>query len=108
VNALLNTIISNSIKNVFVISGDTHSSFIDDGKNSLIPEIGASNLDVNNSNLGKKLNSLGINIWNKGTYNEDGHTYGRVRFFFGEEDYALLEIINERKEIILSHRLDAE
>jgi phosphodiesterase/alkaline phosphatase D-like protein len=108
VNALLNTIISNSIKNVFVISGDTHSSFIDDGKNSLIPEIGASNLDVNNSNLGKKLNSLGINIWNKGTYNEDGYTYGRVRFFFGEEDYALLEIINERKEIILSHRLDAE
>lgn len=108
VNSLLNTIITNNIKNVFVISGDTHSSFIDDGKNSLIPEIGASNLDVKNSMLDKKLNSLGISIWNKGNYDEEGHTYGRVRFFFGEKDYALLEIINERKEIIASYRLDAK
>ncbi|RPI72967.1 MAG: hypothetical protein EHM47_07070 [Ignavibacteriales bacterium] len=108
VNSVLNTIIANNIKNVFVISGDTHSSFIDDGTNSLIPEIGASNLDVNNSNLGIKLRSLGLNIWNQGTYDEEGHTYGRVRFFFGEEDYALLEIINEKNDIVLSYRLNAE
>ena len=108
INALLNTIIANNIKNVFVISGDTHSSFIDNGKNSLIPEIGASNLDVNNSMLDKKLNSLGISIWNKGSYDEEGHTYGRVKFFFGEEDYALLEIVNEREEIVVTYRLDAK
>jgi len=108
VNALLNSIIANDIKNVFVISGDTHSSFIDDGKNSLIPEIGASNLDVNNAMLDKKLKSLGISIWDKGSYDEDGHTYGRVRFFFGESDYALLEIVNEREEIVVSHRLDTK
>ncbi len=108
VNSLLNTIITNNIKNVFVISGDTHSSFIDDGKNSLIPEIGASNLDVKNSMLDKKLNSLGISIWNKGSYSEEGHTYGRVRFFFGKEDYALLEIVNEKKEIVASYKLDAK
>jgi|SRR5690554_5133400 len=115
INAVLNTIISNNIKNVFVISGDTHSSFIDDGTNSLIPEIGASNLDVSNSNLGIKLRSLGLNIWNQGTYDEEGHTYGRVRFFFNEpssrsgaKDYALLEIINKKGKVVLSYRLDAE
>jgi len=108
INALLNTIIANNIKNVFVISGDTHSSFIDDGKNSIIPEIGASNLDVSNSMLDKKLKSLCLSIWNRGSYDEESHTYGRVRFFFGEEDYALLEIINEKEEIVISHRLDAK
>jgi alkaline phosphatase D len=106
VNELLNTIKSNQIKNVFIISGDTHSSFIDDGENSLIPEIGASNLEVNNSNLGEKLNSLGINIWNQGAYVEKGHTYGRVRFFFGDQNYALLEIINEKEEVVISYRLN--
>ena len=108
VNALVTTIESNNIKNVFVISGDTHSSFIDDGENSLIPEIGASNLEVKNSFLDKKLKSLGLSIWNKGSYDEEGHTYGRVRFFFGEKDYALLEIVNEKEEIVISHRLDAK
>jgi alkaline phosphatase D len=107
VNALLNTIISNNIKNVFVISGDTHSSFIDDGKNSLIPEIGASNLDVSNTQLDQKLKSLGISIWNKGSYDGDGHTYGRARFFFGDVDYVLLEIVDEKGDIVVSHRLDA-
>lgn len=108
INALLNTIIANNIKNVFVISGDTHSSFIDDGKNSFIPEIGASNLEVNNSLLDKKLKSLGISIWNKGSYEEQGHTYGRVRFFFGEKDYALLEILNEKNEIVASYKLESK
>ncbi len=108
VNQLLNTIISNNIKNVFVISGDTHCSFIDDGKNSILPEIGASNLDVNNSQLGKNLNKVGINLWNKGYYEGEGHTYGRVRFFFGQDNYALLEIIDENEDIILSYRLDAK
>lgn len=105
INALLNTIISNNIKNVFVISGDTHSSFIDDGENSLIPEIGASNLDVNNSMLDKRLKSLGISIWNRGVYEGEGHTYGRVRFFFGKESYALLEVLDEKGAIVASYRL---
>ncbi|HAB53353.1 MAG TPA: hypothetical protein DCE80_14475, partial [Ignavibacteriales bacterium] len=50
-NLLMKTIKDNNIKNVLVVSGDSHSSYIDDGKNSLIPEISASNLDVNNSLL---------------------------------------------------------
>jgi hypothetical protein len=58
--------------------------------------------------LDKKLKSLGISIWNKGNYNEEGHTYGRVRFFFGDEDYALLEILNEKNEIVASYKLESK
>jgi alkaline phosphatase D len=108
INALLNTINSNHVKNVFIISGDTHSSFIDDGENSIIPEIGASNLDIRNSKRGEELKKFGINIWNRGTYVEDGYTYGKVSFFFEDEEYALLEIVNERKEVIISYKLAAE
>ncbi|HAB54369.1 MAG TPA: hypothetical protein DCE80_19675 [Ignavibacteriales bacterium] len=104
----MKTIKDNNIKNVLVVSGDSHSSYIDDGKNSLIPEISASNLDVNNSLLHKKLEEGGINIWNQGTYDEKGHTYGKVSFIFGEEDYALLEVIDEKGKIAASYRLIAE
>jgi len=107
-NLLMKTIKDNNIKNVLVVSGDSHSSYIDDGKNSLIPEISASNLDVNNSLLHKKLEEGGINIWNQGTYDEKGHTYGKVSFIFGEEDYALLEVIDEKGKIAASYRLIAE
>ena len=107
-NLLMKTIKDNNIKNVLVVSGDSHSSYIDDGKNSLIPEISASNLDVNNSLLHKKLEEGGINIWNQGTYDEKGHTYGKVSFIFGEEDYALLEVIDEKGKTVVSYRLPAQ
>jgi alkaline phosphatase D len=108
VNLLTETIKQNNIKNVLVLSGDTHSSYIDDGTNSLIPEISASNLDVNNSLLHKKLEEGGINIWNQGTYNGNGHTYGKVSFVFGTKDYALLEVIDEKGEAVVSYRLLAK
>jgi len=106
--ALMKTLNDNKIKNVFVISGDSHSSYIDDGTNSLIPEISASNLDVNNSLLHKKLEEGGINIWNQGTYDGNGHTYGKVSFIFGEEDYTLLEVIDEKGKSVISYRLPAQ
>ena len=105
---LMKTIKENKIENVLVVSGDSHSSYIDDGQNSLIPEISASNLDVNNSLLHKKLEEGGINIWNQGTYDEKGHTYGKVSFVFGEEDYALLEVIDEKGKTVVSYRLPAQ
>ena len=105
---LMNVIKKNKIKNVIVISGDTHSSFIDDGKNSLLPEIGASNLEVDNSKIDPKLKSVGINLFDKGSYSGDGHAYGRISFYFGKTDYALMELINEAGEIVLSYRLNEE
>jgi alkaline phosphatase D len=107
-NALINTIKGNNIKNVIVISGDSHSSYIDDGTNSLIPEISASNLEVNNSKVDQRLKKIGINIWNQGSYDGDGHTYGKVSFIYGNEEYALLEVIDEKGEVVISYRLDAE
>lgn len=105
---LMSTLKQNNIKNILVISGDSHSSYIDDGINSFIPEISASNLDVNNSQLHKKLEEGGINIWNQGTYDGMGHTYGKVSFIFGEEEYVHLEIINEKGEAIGSYKLNAK
>lgn len=107
-NLLMKTIRDNNIKNVLVISGDSHSSYIDDGKNSLIPEISASNLDVNNSLLHKKLEEGGIDIWDQGTYDEKGHTYGKVSFIFNEEVYAILEVIDEKGKTVVSYCLPAQ
>ncbi len=108
INSLLTTIKENNIKNILVISGDSHSSYIDDGINSLIPEISASNLDVNNSLLHKKLEEGGLNIWNQGTYDGNGHTYGKVSFVFGEKDYAFLEVIDENGTPVVSYILNAQ
>lgn len=106
-NLLIQTLKENDIKNVLVLSGDSHSSYIDDGTNSLIPEISASNLDVKNSLLHKKLEEGGINIWNQGTYDSNGHTYGRISFIFDGNDYALLEIVNEKNEVVVSYKYSA-
>ncbi len=59
--------IQHNIKNVFVVSGDTHTVGLDDGTNSGLPEL--------NCGILKKANSLdfvtnqafmGFNVWNKG------------------------------------------
>jgi phosphodiesterase/alkaline phosphatase D-like protein len=105
---VISTIKENNIKNIFVISGDTHSSYIDNGKNSFIPEISASNLDVNNSLIDQRLKNQGISIWSEGSYEGNGHTYGKVSFIFGDEDYALFEIIDEKGETHVSLKLIAE
>lgn len=97
-NALVSFVKENNIKNIIVISGDSHSSYIDDGSNSFFPEISSSNLDVNNSNLNDKLKEDNISIWSEGSYQGTGHAYGKVSFIYGKENYALLEIINEKGE----------
>jgi alkaline phosphatase D len=107
-NKVMTTIKDNNIRNVFVISGDTHSSYIDDGNNSLLPEISASNLDVPNSKLAQRIEPHGLNIWNQGSYPGDGHTYGKVSFVYGEEDYVVMEIIDERGKVVVSYKLMAQ
>jgi len=66
-DSLVRFVIDNNIKNVFVVSGDTHTVGLDDGTNSGLPEL--------NCGILKKANSeewltnqkfMGINIWNKG------------------------------------------
>ena len=67
-----------------------------------------SNLDVTNSDLQGKMMEAGLNIWNQGSYAGEGHTYGRVSFIYGEEDYALFEIIDENGGSVVSYKLLAE
>lgn len=105
---ILNTIKENDIKNVIVLSGDIHTSFIDDGKNSLLPEICASELDVPNSKMEEILAEGGIHIFDIGSYNGNGHTYGKVSFVFGKKDYAVMQIITNENKIAASYILEAK
>ncbi|MEO8399026.1 MAG: metallophosphoesterase family protein [Ignavibacteriaceae bacterium] len=108
INFLINLVKDNNLKNIIIISGDSHSSYIDDGTNSVIPEISSSSLDTRNSKLGLYTALTGYNIWNQGSYNEDGDAYGRISFYFGEEEYALLEIIDQTGKSVISYKLNAK
>ncbi|MCW3126994.1 MAG: hypothetical protein JWO03_2652 [Bacteroidetes bacterium] len=66
-DSLLQFVLQNNIKNVFVVSGDSHTVGLDDGENSGLPEL--------NCGILRKANSrdwminqafTGTNIWNKG------------------------------------------
>jgi len=107
-NFLINLIKDNDIKNVIMLSGDSHSSYIDDGTNSFIPEISSSNLDTKNSKLGLLTALAGYNIWNQGSFNDDTDAYGRISFHYGNEDYALLEIVDQNGSSVLSYKLIAK
>jgi hypothetical protein len=108
VNEFLPVIRKNGIKNVIIIiSGDSHSSFIDDGKNSVLPEISSSNLDVPNSNINALLTQAGYSAWDKGSLDGRSYGYGRVSFIFGKEDYALLEIVDAGGMVVASCRVAA-
>jgi len=65
-DSVLSFIGSNNIKNVVVLSGDSHTSAMDDGTNAGLPELMSANLDITNSRTAAGLANLGINIWNKG------------------------------------------
>lgn len=52
IDELLSFINTNNIKDVLVISGDTHHNEIDNGRNAGLPEINASGLSVTGTHLG--------------------------------------------------------
>jgi alkaline phosphatase D len=103
-DSMLAFIKSNEITNVFVLSGDSHTSAMDDGTNAGLPEIMAGNLDIGNSRTAALFASLGVNIWNKGGqgislnefYNSFGHTevYGN--------DSVVFKLIDENGTLISS------
>lgn len=82
------------IKNVIMLSGDTHTAAIDDGANAGVPEIMAGALEQSNSLLVFLLQLFGFNIWNGGgQINNFNDAYGRVTVFGA--DSVHLEIIDE-------------
>lgn len=102
---ILNYIKDNAIKNVIVISGDTHGFGIDDGKNAGLPEMNASGLSVSSTELYYQfdhvLSSLGFDLkkwlWNKGGMgignNNTKNAFGKMEVF--GNDSVQLCIIDE-------------
>ncbi len=92
------------IKNVIVLSGDTHTAAIDDGANAGLPEIMAGALEQSNSLLVFLLQLFGFNIWNGGgqisSFND---AYGRVTVFGA--DSVHLEIVDELGALIAHQTL---
>jgi phosphodiesterase/alkaline phosphatase D-like protein len=55
---LMNFIHSNNLKDIIVLSGDTHHNEIDDGTNAGLPELNASGLSVAGTHLGYYMNLI--------------------------------------------------
>jgi len=97
----------NNIENVIFLSGDTHTSGIDDGIHSIFPELMAGGLDRTNGQLQPLFETFGIKIWNKGGHTvglppeEYGNAYGRVTVF--GEDSVALEAISESGLVLGRH-----
>jgi hypothetical protein len=110
---ILNHIKSNGIKNVIVISGDTHGCAIDDGKNAGLPEMNASGLSVSSTELYFQFNNvlanLGLDLkkwlWNKGGLGIGNdnmkNAFGKIEVF--GNDSVQLCIIDEDNTVIACH-----
>ena len=105
IQLLKNHIQNNNIEGVLFISGDTHHNVMDDGKNSLFPELNASGLSVTSTELAYQINqyaqTLGIqtvtdSLWNgggNGLYNTNfNNAFGKVEVF-GEDSvqYCIID-----------------
>ncbi|HEX9974084.1 MAG TPA: alkaline phosphatase D family protein [bacterium] len=110
---LLSGIITNDIKNVIFLSGDTHNSGIDDGANSILPELMGGPLDRTNQQVVAMSKALfKIDIWNKGGHTYDnaippdlGNAYGKVSVFGA--DSVKLEVVSEAGKTLAAHSVKA-
>jgi alkaline phosphatase D len=105
VQRLVKAVNASNVENVIVLSGDSHTAAIDDGANSLFPEIMAGGLDRNNSRIVAIGELLGITIWNRGGQtqaraNFNNH-YGRVTVF--GQDSVRMELIDDTGELIAAY-----
>ncbi len=104
------------IKDVIVISGDTHHNVMDDGKNAGLPELNASGLSVAGTELAYYMKLIGMltgsfnlkrDVWNQGG-NGIGNknfknAFGKVRIV--QDEYVELSIIDEDNEVIACFRV---
>lgn len=108
-DAILDTIASNNIQNVIVLSGDTHSSMMDDGTNSGLPELSSSGwaagdegylnytIDSVAQSFSLGFTSIKSFLWNGGGSGIDNSnfsdTYGTLEFFY--QDSVKMCIVDE-------------
>ncbi|MFA6980176.1 MAG: alkaline phosphatase D family protein [Ignavibacteriaceae bacterium] len=101
---LLKVIDENKITNVIFLSGDTHTSGVDNGKNSMIPEMMAGPLDIKNMGFVSLMERFGVFVFNSGGHtsnlpeSEFGNAYGRVTVF--NADSVLLEAVSENGNVL--------
>ena len=112
---ILNYIKNNAIKNVIVISGDTHGCAIDDGTNAGLPEMNASGLSVSSTELYYQFNNvfkiIGLDLnkwlWNKGGLgignNNIKNAFGKMEVF--GNDSVQLQIVDEDNFIVARHTI---
>lgn len=105
----------NNLKNILVISGDTHHSVMDDGSNAGFPEMNASGLSVSTTELAKYLKLIGHGlglyrwkkIWNKGGIGISSRPckngFGKVRIV--GRDYVEMSIVDEDNRVISSFQV---
>lgn len=105
----------NDIKDVIVISGDTHHNVMDDGRNAGLPELNASGLSVTGTELAYYLKLIGTftfqyrmrKVWNQGGNGLGNknlkNAFGKVRIV--SDDYVELSIVDEDNEVISSFQV---
>lgn len=103
---LINFCHSEKIKNIIILSGDAHTSAIDDGTNSGFPELMSANLGVKNEKIASIVyNKMGLDIWNKGGQgiNNENYNYcfGKVEVF--GTDSVKLSIVDTYGTVVAQH-----
>lgn len=105
----------NNLKNLIVISGDTHHNVMDDGTNAGLPEMNASGLSVETTELAHYLKLVGNltstfkmkKIWNKGGNGLNGkdskNAFGKVRIV--RDEYVELSIVDENNEVVSTFKV---
>ncbi|MES2621380.1 MAG: alkaline phosphatase D family protein [Bacteroidota bacterium] len=105
----------NNIKNLIVISGDTHHNVMDDGTNAGLPELNASGMSVETTALARYLKLIGNltglyrmnKIWNKGGNGLKGkdskNAFGKVRVV--KDEFVELSIVDENNEIVSAFKV---
>lgn len=114
-NDFMKFVTDNNIKNLLVISGDTHHSVMDDGTNAGLPELNSSGLSVSTTELAKYLKLIGNltsaykfkRVWNKGGIGISNRTckngFGKVRVV--GKDYVEMSIIDENNTTISTMKI---
>lgn len=108
---LISFIIENQIENVIFLTGDSHNAGLDDGTNSVLPELMDSGLDRTNGRTVQIFEYLGIHVWNRGGHTLDLglnnflNSYGRVTVF--GDDSVKLEAVSEDGTVLGNNTVKA-
>lgn len=89
-DTLLEFVLQNDIRNVFVVSGNSNTAGLDDGTNSGLPELNSGNLKRANSQDWLTYQKfMGFNIWNKGgsglcRQTNFNNTFAKIQVYQGD------------------------